>query len=123
MRPMRSHRHWIVLGTLLAAAAGACYDGPFAHSNPNDPDARFTMRLEADRETISTADPVAQFTLITDPAKPGYAPVWRASIDTLIYHMENGRFSLNDVPEGPTTVQITASFMNQAAHRTLVIVP
>lgn len=120
---MRSHRRWTILGTLFAAAAGACYEGPFAHRNPNDPEARFTMRLEADRETISTADPVAQFTVITDPAYPGYVPVWRVSIDTLIYHVENGRFSLNDVPEGPTTVQITASFMNQSANRSLVIVP
>ena len=123
MRPVRSHRRWIVLATLLAVAAGACYEGPFAHRNPNDPEARFTMRLEADRETISTADPVAQFTVITDPSYPVYVPVWRASIDTLIYHVENGRFSLNDVPEGPTTVQITASFMNQSASRSLVIVP
>jgi hypothetical protein len=120
---MSAHRRWIILGTLLATAAVACYEGPFAHRNPNDPEARFTMRLEADRETISTASPVVQYTLITEPATPGYAPLWRASIDTLIFHMENGRFSLNDVPEGTTTVQITASFMNQSASRALVIVP
>jgi hypothetical protein len=123
MDHMRAHRRWIVLGTLLAVAAVACYEGPFAHRNPNDPDARFTMRLEADRETISTASPVVQFTLVTEPATPGYTPLWRASIDTLIYHVENGRFSLTDVPEGPTTVQITASFLNRSAVRSLVIVP
>jgi hypothetical protein len=123
MDHMRAHRRWIVLGTLLAVAAVACYEGPFAHRNPNDPDARFTMRLEADRETISTASPVVQFTLVTEPATPGYTPLWQASIDTLIYHVENGRFSLTDVPEGPTTVQITASFLNRSAVRSLVIVP
>lgn len=107
----------------VALAAGSCYEGPFAHVNPNDPDTRFTMRLESDRDTISPAQPAAQLTLITEPAMPGYAPVWRASIDTLVTHTGDGRFLLTDIPESTITILVRASFLNQAATRTLVITP
>ena len=107
----------------IAVAAGSCYDGPFAHRNPNDPAALFTMRVESNKDTISPGDPAVQYTLITEPAFPGYAPLWSASIDTLVYHTHNGRFLATDVPEFAITVQIRASFMNQSVSRALVIRP
>lgn len=120
---MRTHRSLILLGVALATLAVACYDGPFAHSNPNDPSAQFTMRLEANRDTISPGNPAVQFTLITEPAMPGYAPLWQASIDTLIAHTEDGRFLLTDLPEFAITVQVTAKFMNKSTTRALVLAP
>ena len=120
---MRAHRYLILLGVALAMLAVACYDGPFAHSNPNDPSAQFTMRLEADRDTISPGNPAVQFTLITEPAMPGYQPLWSTTNDTLVTHQANGRFALFDVPEFPLTVTTTARFMNKSTTRTLVIAP
>lgn len=121
MRPMRSPRLALAIVALLALAS--CYDGPFAHANPNDPDARFTMRLEADRDTVSPGSPAVQFVLVTEPAMPGYRPTWKASIDTLVAHTENGRFILTDLPEFAVTVQVTASFMSHSVTRPLVLAP
>lgn len=107
----------------IAVVAASCYDGPVAHRNPNDPATLFIMRLEADKDTISPGDPAVQYTLITEPAFPGYAPLWSVSIDALVYHTQNGRFLVTDVPESVITVQIGARFMNQSVSRALVIRP
>lgn len=120
---MRTHRTFVLLGVALAMLAVACYDGPFAHTNPNDPAVQFTMRLESDRDTISPGDPEAQFTLVTEPAMPGYQPLWTVTNDTLVTHEANGLFTLFDVPEFPLTVTVTARFMNKSTTRTLVIAP
>ncbi len=120
---MRTRRTLLLLGAALAMLVIACYDGPFAHTNPNDPSTQFTMRLESDRDTISPGHPEVQFTVITEPAMPGYEPLWSVTNDTLVTHQAGGRFALFDLPEFALTVTVTARFMNQAATHTLVLAP
>ncbi|MBP7550548.1 MAG: hypothetical protein KA761_09710 [Gemmatimonadaceae bacterium] len=123
--PARRHHAMRAALSLLATAAlaSSCYDGPFAHVNPNDPAARFTMRLESDRDTVSPAHPAVQYSLVTEPAFPGYAPIWSVSIDTMIVHVENGRFTLNEPPEVFQTVQVTARYMSRSVTTSLVMAP
>ncbi len=123
MRPSRSVRRTLALVLVTAVIVASCYDGPFAHANPNDPGARYTMRLESDRDTVSPANPAVQYTLVTEPAMPGYAPIWSVSIDTMIVHLENGRFTLNEPPEVFQTVQVTARFMSRSVTTSLVMAP
>lgn len=54
---------------------------------------------------------------------PGYAPIWSVSIDTMIVHLENGRFTLNEPPEVFQTVQVTARFMSRSVTTSLVMAP
>lgn len=113
----------VALAAATVAVAVSCYDGPFAHVNPNDAATRFTMRLESDRDTVSPGHPVVQYTLTTEPAMPGYAPVWSVSIDTMLVHIADGRFTLNEPPEVHQTVQVTARFMSRAVSASLVMAP
>jgi hypothetical protein len=123
MRSPHPARRRAALLLVGIAVAVACYDGPFAHANPNDPATRYTMRLESDRDTVSPSHPAVQYVLVTEPAMPGYAPIWSVSIDTMIVHLENGRFTLNEPPEVFQTVQVTARFMSRSITTSLVMAP
>lgn len=112
---------------LLCSTAGTitlgCVAGPFEHVNPNDFHFAGTMTIVASRDTVSPANPIVIFKVVTDPVVNGWEPNWLITSGGGLLYRGHGVFELGATPLVPTEVRITASFAERSISRTIIRAP
>lgn len=119
----RLARQRLLTAALLLTTAGACVDGPFAHANPNDPDAEIALSIAGGRDTLTSVDGAVLFQLVTTPVTDGGSVAWASSLPILLASNGLGRFVVASRPSQPTTVTVTARLGAHTAERNVVVLP
>ena len=119
----RIARRGLLAASLLLTAAGACVDGPFAHANPNDPDAEIVLSIAGGLDTLTSVDGAVLFQLVTTPATDAGSVSWASSVPTLLASNGLGRFVVVFRPSQPTTVAVTGRLGAHTAERNVVVLP
>lgn len=121
---MVTRRTLLLACTLLSAAVVGCVEGPFAHSNPNDPDFAGGLSLAASRDTVTTVDSLVALTLVSERDLSGYRPLWISGDTTKMRHSGDGVFRLRSAPVALDSVLLSAYFLSgNSASRWIYLKP
>lgn len=88
----RIARQRLLTAALVLTAAGACVDGPFAHANPNDPDAEIVLSIAGGLDTLTSLESAVLFQLVTTPVTDAGSVSWASSAPSLLAPNGLGRF-------------------------------
>ncbi len=119
----RIARQRLLTAALVLTAAGACVDGPFAHANPNDPDAEIVLSIAGGLDTLTSLESAVLFQLVTTPVTDAGSVSWASSAPSLLAPNGLGRFVVLFRPSQPTTVTVTARLGAHTAERNVVVLP
>jgi hypothetical protein len=116
-------RPLVLLALAMGTASIACVEAPFERVNPNDREFAGTISVISSRDTISPANPIVVFKVVTDPVVTGYEPRWVILTGEGVTHVGSGVFQLTVMPNTPTPVTIAARFQDRMVSRTIIRAP
>ena len=120
--PRTRTRHPIVHAVLLLAiAAVACVDGPFARQSPVDPGSDFELNVVGVRDTVTAVGDWALFYLQSNWQVQDPTAEWSSSHPQYVIASGAGAFRLQTLPATTTVVTVSVAVYERVVTAPLVI--